>query len=173
MGRTLPSFPAVTGTNLIESRRNSTGTGCTSNVNQVSWTVVADPVAPVISKSPADATVCAGATLTVTVTTPGSGGTGTSTDEYRYSTDNGGSWSAWGVALPSFPAVTGTNLIESRRNSTGTGCTSNVNQVSWTVVADPVAPVISKSPADATVCAGDNTDDNGHHSGQRRNRDKH
>ncbi len=151
----VPGFSSVVGTNTIESRRTATGNNCsTSSSNSVSWTVIADPVAPVISKSPADATVCAGATLTVTVTTPGSGGTGTNTDQYRYSTDNGGSWSPWGVALPSFPAVTGTNLIESRRNSTGTGCISNVNQVSWTVIADPVAPVISKSPADATVCAG-------------------
>ncbi len=151
---TQPNFPAVTGTNIVEARRNSTGPGCTSNVNQVSWTVVADPVPPLIAKSPSDATVCEGTTLTISVTTPGSGGTGTSTDEYMYSTNNGVDWSLWSPVVPDLTAVTGITLIRSRRNSSGTGCDSFVNQVSWAVVPDPVAPVISKNPSDATVCTG-------------------
>ena len=138
-GPSLPSFAAVTGTNLVESRRNCDGSGCNSNVNQVSWTVVADPVAPAIAKSPNTAAVCEGTTLTITVTTAGSGGTGSCTDEYRHSTNNGSSWSSWGPSLPSFAAVTGTNLVESRRSCDGSGCASNVNQVSWTVNARPTA----------------------------------
>lgn len=103
----------------------------------VTVTVVADPVAPSITRSPNVATVCEGTTLTVT-SSGGSGGTGTCNNEYRYSTNNGGSWTGWSTTLPSFSAVVGTNLIESRRNCTGSGCNSNVNQVSWTVDEDPV-----------------------------------
>ena len=113
-----------------------------------------DPVANDLTKSPADATVCAGSTLTATVS-GASGGTGTITDEYRYSTDNGVSWSVWSTTIPSFAAVTGTNRIESRRTATGIDCnTSPVKSISWIVVDDPVANDLTKSPADATVCAG-------------------
>ena len=151
----VPSFAAVAGTNLIRSRRTATGTGCEESApNEVSWTVAADPVAPDITKSPADAIVCAGQTLTVT-TSAGSGGTGTIAEEYCYSTSNGSSWSSWSVSVPSFTAVTGTNLIRSRRTATGTGCDESApNEVSWTVAADPVAPGLTKNPADASVCAG-------------------
>ncbi|MBK8706311.1 MAG: hypothetical protein IPN33_23940 [Saprospiraceae bacterium] len=145
----LPSFAAVTGTNLVESRRNCDGSGCNSNVNQVSWVVVADPVAPEIAKSPNVATVCEGTTLTITVTTAGSGGTGTCVNEYRFSTNNGSSWSSWSSSLPNFAAVTGTNLVESRRNCDGSGCISNVNQVSWSVNAEPSNPIALN---DVTVC---------------------
>ena len=152
---TVPNFAAITGTNLIESRRTATGSGCTTSPsNQVSWNVVAQPVAPGITKSPADATVCSGTTLTVTIT-PGTGGAGTTADEYRFSTDNGATWSAWSTTTPSFAAVTGTNLIESRRTADGTGCsTSASNQVSWTVVDQPVAPGLTKSPDVPEVCEG-------------------
>ncbi|WP_035652909.1 hypothetical protein, partial [Flavobacterium sp. ASV13] len=154
---TVPSFTAVVGTNTIESRRTSTGTGCTTaSGNTLSWTVVTAPVGPVIAKSSgaSAATVCAGATLTMTVTTAGTGGTGTSQDEYRY--DTGSGFGSWSTTVPSFTAVVGTNTIESRRTSTGTGCTTaSGNTLSWTVVAIPVGPVIAKSPgATVTVCAG-------------------
>ncbi len=152
---TLPSFAAVTGTNLVESRRTATGAGCnTSDTNQVSWTVVAQPTAPTLTKSPTDAAVCEGQTLTVD-TIPGTGGAGTTTDQYRYSTDGGSSWTSWSTTVPSFSAVIGTNLIESRRTSTGSGCsTSDTNQVSWSVVAQPVAPVIARNPDMDSVCEG-------------------
>jgi hypothetical protein len=131
-----PSFAAVTGTDLIRSRRTASGSGCSESAyNSVSWTVVADPVAPGITKSPADASVCAGDILTVT-TTAGSGGTGTIADEYRYSTNNGSSWSSWSATVPSFASVAGTNKIQSRRTATGTGCDESAyNEVSWTVNA--------------------------------------
>jgi len=146
----VPSFAAVAGTNTIESRRTSTGSGCTtSSSNSVSWTVNAVPVGPVIAKSPNTAAVCVGTTLTMTVTTPGTGGAVSSQDEYRFSTNNGSSWSSWGTSLPSFAAVAGTNTIESRRTSTGSGCTTAAgNTLSWTVNALPV--VIAGSQ----VCIG-------------------
>jgi hypothetical protein len=83
----------------------------------VSWSVVAQPSAPGLTKDPDVAEVCEGQVLTVTITA-GTGGTGTIADEYRYSTDNGLTWgSGWSTTVPSFAAVTGTNIIESRRTA--------------------------------------------------------
>lgn len=104
------------------------------------FNVVADPIAPTIAKLPADLTVCPGTTLTVTITTLGSGGTGTCVDEYRFSTDGTMDTEPWSTTIPSFAAVTGTNIVESRRNCDAAGCASNVNSVSWTV-GDGVAPM--------------------------------
>ena len=88
-----------------------------------------------ITKNPDIASVCEGDMLTVSVT-PGSGGAGTVTDQYQYSTDNGGSWSGWTTGIPNFASVAGTNIIQSRRTATGTGCdVSSINQVSWVVNA--------------------------------------
>ncbi|MDP3352523.1 MAG: T9SS type A sorting domain-containing protein [Flavobacteriaceae bacterium] len=153
----VPNFAAVVGTNTIESRRTATGTGCNNSPsNSVSWTVAPQPVGSVIAKVPTDATVCSGATLTISVTTPGSGGTGTSQDEYRYSTNNGTSWSDWGTSLPSFAAVTGTNTVESRRTSTGTGCTTAAgNSVSWSV--NPNAAITSVTGGTSPLCIGATT----------------
>jgi hypothetical protein len=116
-------------------------------------TVTALPVGPVIAKNPNVATVCAGTTLTMTLTTAGTGGTGTSQDEYRY--DNGSGLTAWGTTVPSFAAVAGTNTIESRRTSTGTGCTTAVgNTLSWAVNPNLAAGVnISALPSGA-ICPG-------------------
>ena len=111
--------------------------GCVSRItanNTASVTVNPIPVGPVITKNPNVATVCDGSTLSITVTTPGTGGAGTSQDEYRFSTDNGTTWSSWSTTLPSFTAVAGTNSVESRRTSTGSGCTTAAgNTVSWIV----------------------------------------
>ena len=130
--------------------------GVCPSANSVETTimVVAQPTAPAIAKSPSDATVCANQPLTVSVTA-GTGGTGTVADEYRYSTDNGSTWSNWLTTVPSFTAVVGTNLIESRRTSSVTGCnTSTSNQVSWTVVAQPTADDITSNVQAGNVCAG-------------------
>ena len=133
----------------------TSGVCSSSNSTSASVTVVAQPVAPGITKSPSDATVCLGQSLTVTITA-GTGGSGTTADQYRYSTNNGISWSSWSSSVPSFTSVAGTNLIESRRTATGTGCTtSSSNQVSWTVVAQPTAPsLLAKTPNLAIFCPG-------------------
>jgi len=117
------------------------------------WLVYDVPVAPTITKNPADASTCIESVLTVNVTAFGSGSPAGCEDQIRYSTDNGGSWSAWGIAVPSATTTaTGTVLMQSRRNCDGTsGCTSNVNQVSWTVAADPT---VSTQPTGTTLCAG-------------------
>ena len=149
----VPSFSAVTGTNLIQSRRTATGTGCNeSSYNQVSWNVVAQPTAPGLTKVPTAAMVCVNQMLTVT-TTAGSGGTGTIADEYRFSTNNGTNWSAWSTSVPSFAAVSGTNLIQSRRTATGTGCNeSSYTQVSWGVYQAFTSGTIATTGE--TICSG-------------------
>ena len=111
--------------------------GCVSIISANKTATIAVnvvPLGPVIAKVPTDATVCVGLTLTISVTTAGTGGAISPQDEYRFSTDNGSSWSNWGTSLPSFAAVTGTNIVESQRTSTGSGCsTAAGNTVSWTV----------------------------------------
>ncbi|SHJ21314.1 HYR domain-containing protein [Tangfeifania diversioriginum] len=118
-------------------------------------TVVEQPVAPDLTKNPNLSDVCEGQTLTVSVTA-GTGGAGNIDDEYRYSTDNGTNWSAWSTTVPTFNAVEGINLIESRRTADGTGCTeSTPNRVSWIVIAQPEGPTLaSKTPGDDGVCVG-------------------
>jgi hypothetical protein len=149
------SIAATTaGSYVIQGRRLCSGNSCDGPAenfaNLVNWAVVADPVAPIISSSPADATVCIGATLTLS-NIPGSGGTGSCTDEYSYSTDNGGTWSSWSTSIPSITAVAGTTLMKSRRNCAGLDCNTNENQVSWTVVADPS---IGTQPISGSICNG-------------------
>jgi hypothetical protein len=122
--------------------------GCQTTASSVSANVVADPVAPTITKSPNVASLCEGATLTVT-SSGGSGGTGTCNNHYRFTIDNGSTWSSWSNTIPSFAAVIGTNRIQSRRNCTGSGCNSNINNVSWTVVADPA---IVTQPQSGSTC---------------------
>jgi hypothetical protein len=112
-----------------------------------------DPIAPSITKNPTDGTVCVGATVAASVTAFGTGGAGSCQDELRYSINGGGSWSAWSATIPSVvTTAAGTFLIESRRNCPASGCNSNVNSISWTVVADPV---ISTQPVSGTVCIND------------------
>ncbi len=112
----------------------------TSLCASVVVTVVADPSAPTITRN-TDNTVCVGTMLSVNISA-GSGGTGTCNDEYQYSTDGGSTWSGWSTSVPSFAAVAGNlNIIQSRRDCDGTGCTtSGVNEVEW-----GVAPSVSLS----------------------------
>ena len=141
---------ALTGTRWYRVVRNCNGSGCadpTSNAVQV--TVVPDPTAPAITRIPNSSPICPGVTLTIS-SSGGSGGAGTCSDQYRYSTNNGGTWSGWSTSLPVFTSVTGTNLVQSRRVCTGVGCnTSSSNQVSW-LVQDTENPTIV-CPSNITV----------------------
>jgi hypothetical protein len=144
----------------IQSRRVCDGFSCDGAgetwATKAQWTVVADPVAPTITKSPNVATVCEGQTLTVTPT-GGSGGTGTCNNEYRMDIGDGSGFGAWGTSVPSTTAVTGqTVTIESRRNCDGLDCNSNMNSVSWTVVADPINPTLNTAmpSSGSQVCVG-------------------
>jgi hypothetical protein len=154
---TPPSLTATGTDNRIKVRTNCTGLGCgTSPEAEFVWFVKADPIAPTITKNPTDATVCIGAVVAANVTAFGTGGAGTCQDELRYSIDNGANWSAWGTTIPSITTTAaGTFLIEARRNCGAGGCNSNVNSISWTVVADPTISTPTFNPT--TICAGGTT----------------
>lgn len=132
----LPSTATVGGpTNYTVTVKDANGISSSAST-AVAVTVVAVPVGPTIVKNPNVSNVNEGVTLTISVTTAGTGGTGTSQDEYRFSTNNGSNWSNWNTSLPSFTAVAGINLVESRRTSTGVGCTTATgNTVTWVVIA--------------------------------------
>ncbi len=134
--------------NVYQSGNGCVGTNGFSNAD-----VVADPTAPTITKSPNTATACIGDALTIT-SSGGSGGIGCS-NSYRYSTNNGASWSSWSTSLPSFSAVQGTNIVESRRSCSGSGCGTAVgNTVSWNVLPNAaVSSVSGTSP----ICIGATT----------------
>ncbi len=152
------NFAAVAGDdNLIEIRKTCDGDNCgSSTASQYSWTVISAPSSPTATKSPNVATVCEGQMLTLTGVTDNGGGTGDCEIEYRHSTDNGATWSAWSDVASSFAAVAGDdNLIEIRKTCDGDGCntSSTASQYGWAV--DPAA-VIQNQPISGDVCRGGN-----------------
>lgn len=144
------SFPAVTGINKIEIRKNCSGSGCDlSDVSVYSWNVVNDPAAPTAVKSPNVNNVCVGMVLTLTDVTDNGGGTGSCRIEYRY--NQGAGFTEWSITPVSLTAIAGINTIEIRKNCNGSGCDiSQVSSYSWTVVTDPVAA----DPTGVTICSG-------------------
>ncbi|CAN5397486.1 hypothetical protein BH09BAC1_BH09BAC1_20670 [soil metagenome] len=154
---TLPSFTSTGVDNRIKVRTSCTGLGCGTSPEAVYiWNLKTNPVAPTITKNPATATLCIGATVAANVTAFGTGGAGTCQDEMRYSINNGGAWSAWSTTIPSVvTTAAGTFLIESRRNCNGAACTSNTNSISWSIVADPTISTPTFSPT--TICVGGTT----------------
>lgn len=116
--------------------------------------VVPPPTAPTTMGRVPDTDVCDGAMLTVTNASGSYGGTLDCSYEYRYSTDNGDSWSDWGASLPIFAAVEGTNLVQSRLNCDGAACpNSDPLERSWTVVGRPIAgEVVRDNPSYFEVC---------------------
>lgn len=135
---------------------------CPSDTVVYVFTVYAFPTAPQLEANPDENEVCEGRTLTVDITSPGSGGAEPCVDEYRYSTDNGSTWSAWSATVPSFSAVKGTNTIQSRRSCDLDDCPSNIYDVSWAVNSNPTANI---TPSPAEVCQGVNLQLNGNPSG--------
>jgi hypothetical protein len=130
------------------------GVSCESvATTPVEVTVVPDPIAPTITKSPNVAEVCAGTVLTINVF-GGSDGTGTCANEYRFSNDNGGSWSGWSTTIPSVTSIAGTTIIEAKRECNGSGCNSSVSSVSW--IVNPV-PVVVATPTSQSFCSGETT----------------
>jgi len=165
-GTAIPTTGLAGQTVIIQARRICSGDGCDGAAETfatiASWTVVADPTAPTlnVANPSSGSTVCAGHYLSATITA-GTGGTGC-TDEYQFSTNSGGSYSAY---TPGTPISTGglagqTVIIQTRRVCTGDGCDGPgetfATIASWTVVADPTAPTLNvATPANgSTVCAG-------------------
>lgn len=123
----------------------------------VTVNVVADPVAPTITRSPNTSPVCEGTSLDINIS-GGSGGCGTVRNEYRY---YNGSWSSWSTSAPAFSAVYGaTNSYQARRYASGSGCGSSgyssTNTVSWAVDDAPTAPTgITVTGGGNSICPGD------------------
>ncbi len=154
---TLPTITATGTDNRIKVRTTCLGLDCGNSPEAVFiWNVKPDPIAPAITKNPNVATVCIGATVAANVTAFGSGGAGSCQDQLRYSVDNGVNWSLWGTSIPSVITTSaGTFLIQSQRYCPASGCNSNVNSISWTVVANPT--ISTPSFTNTTICAGGST----------------
>jgi hypothetical protein len=128
--------------------------------------VVADPVAPTLNiASPANNTgVCVGNIVSATFN-PGTSGAGTCTDEYRFSANNGATWSPY---TPGSNITMGamTVIIQTRRVCDGLGCDGSGETystvASWTSNALPTASV---TPDPAEVCILTNLPLNGNPSG--------
>jgi parallel beta-helix repeat protein len=116
--------------------------------------VYPDPVAPVLSKDPNQAAVCAGTNISATVSTNGSGGVTGSDDKFQYSTDGGNSWVTYTPGDDiSTTGLSGTDIVQIRSwraDDEGRGCFSGYNIYKWTVNALPV-PTIT---GDSDVCSG-------------------
>jgi hypothetical protein len=114
-----------------------------------------DPAAPTATKSPAQATVCAGTTLSLANVLDNGGGAGMCEIQYRFSTNGGGAWSTWSTTPASFAAVAGaTNSIQIKKVCSGSGCDeSPVSTYSWEVDAPlsiSIAPVMQNVAQNGT-----------------------
>ena len=135
------------------------GNGCTATASRT-LNVSPVPVSQTINPSVASgSTVCLNQTISATFS-GGSGGVGTVTDEYEYSTNSGGSWSAYtpGDLIPTPTVGTDIIRIRTRRTATGNGCTtSSYNTAQWSVANQPSVPALASSvPASPTagICQG-------------------
>ncbi|MBK9150785.1 MAG: hypothetical protein IPM26_07205 [Saprospiraceae bacterium] len=126
--------------------------GCT-NTCTFNITVFDIPSAPQLNKVPNVTFACTGDLLSAVVITPGTGGSGSCEDQYRFSTDNGMTWSSWSATIPSFSAVAGVNIIEARRFCNTNRCPSDITSISWNVNAPITAVNISVAPT-GDVCLG-------------------
>jgi hypothetical protein len=139
--------------------------GCGSDTsNHIFVTVYDRPFPPGLSFTPEENLVCDDVLISASLITPGSGGSGICTDEYRYSLNNGGTWTNWSTVLPSFNAEAGINIIQARRHCTSGNCQSDIIQEMWTVFESPTASILPATIPDF-VCAGSNLLLNGNPSG--------
>src|SRR5690606_33901473 len=152
----IPSLTGIVGqSSAIWARRYCASiTGCTySTPNLIaSWSIVAEPTSPTTAtKRPNQVEVCELVPLTITAAaTGGSAGVGCQI-EYRYSLNNGSTWTAWSTTIPVFNSTnTGDNIIQVRRNNCQTECdqpTTEVELARWQVTAGATSPFnVSKSP---------------------------
>lgn len=126
------------------------------NFAAIDFNVVAQPTAPTNAvKIPNTASVCEGSTLTINGAASGGEAGVSCLIEYQYSVNNGVNWISTGTSIPSFTAVTGTNIIQARRAGCQSGCgTTSWNTIaSWTVTANPVASISGTN----AVCVGNNS----------------
>ncbi len=140
-----PSFNAVIGNNLIRGHRITSAPGCNnSQMSFVGWDAFEQPSAPSLTRLPDIDVVCNNTLLTVEAT-PGSGGSGIIYDQYRFSTNNGITWSEWEATAPLFYGVEGTSIVQGRRVADGFGCFGAETSVAWQVLPPFQPPVASSN----------------------------
>ena len=136
--------------------------GCWGTQQGTTITVVADPVRPGINTlSVASGTeVCRGQVINVTLNA-GTDGTGTIQDSYRFSLDNGATWTTQtgtGAFSINTATATGTVLLQTQRTATGTDCNISdwLTLASWPTVPQPVRPSINtiSVASGTTMCRG-------------------
>jgi hypothetical protein len=164
-GSSVGSGPSV----LVSPTSNTTyfvraeGTCNNTTCASVSISVQPQPTAPTTApKDPNVVAVCTG--TSVGLSGAASGGTDAGcTIEYRFSTDEGATWSAPSTTIPTgmSSAVAGTDRIqvEARRVSCLTGCSNTGwGQVAtWSVLTQPTSPTTApKSPNVTNVCTNTN-----------------
>ncbi|HCY42053.1 MAG TPA: hypothetical protein DHV48_11970, partial [Prolixibacteraceae bacterium] len=126
-----------------------------SEYNTVSWAVEATPVTGILAKTPNVETVCEGSGVSARIV-GGSGGGTYSWELIHYRTLIGSSWSEWDTYTPDEVIfTTGMSGVEMRAKRLGNVCPSfDWVYASWTVVAQPVAGAIIKTPDLETICEG-------------------
>ncbi|MEI6347052.1 MAG: hypothetical protein WCP69_03795, partial [Bacteroidota bacterium] len=143
----------------------SDGYGCgESGDYNTSWTIVPDPKAPILVKSPNLDSVCIGAVVTIDNPSLNTGGTGACENRFRYY--NGTSWSLWSTIIPSVSVSTPGQIvkIQGLKVCDGPGCNpSDTNEVTWKGIADPIWGSVSLS--EDSLCVGGSVSLNGSFSG--------
>ena len=130
-----------------------------SDTTLVNWNIVPSLVNPILLKNPNVAAVCAGIDVSATIQTPGSGGTSCN-DLLEFRADNGSGFSSWQSYIPGDPIPT-TGFIQVQVRGFRGGCLSGLicppadtTIYSWTISAEPIAPVIVRVPNQNDVCRG-------------------
>ncbi|MCX6237610.1 MAG: hypothetical protein NTY07_08655 [Bacteroidia bacterium] len=151
---------------IVQSHRTGGSYGCSNSAWSTisTWTVGSAPAAPTLSvASPANGSIiCAGFNTGTVTGTGGSGGSTGAANEYQYSINGGGTYSAYtsGSAITTTGATTSV-IVQSRRTGGSYGCSNTAWSTisTWTVGSTPVAPTLGvASPASgSTICAGFNT----------------
>ncbi|MEI6349171.1 MAG: gliding motility-associated C-terminal domain-containing protein [Bacteroidota bacterium] len=132
--------------------------GCfTSDTATISWVLVTDPVGTILQKNPDVTSVCEGVDVNASLITAGIGGFECS-DIINYRIDNGSGYSVWMPYTPSTlistTGLTQVQIVSSRGNCNPfANCgESPADSILWTVIPQPTAPIIVRTPATDTVC---------------------
>ncbi|MBK6962350.1 MAG: hypothetical protein IPH20_00065 [Bacteroidales bacterium] len=145
------TFPYSSGyQDVTESGGVAVFTGVSPTVNTTTtWTVtspggfgysfiidvIPDPIAPTLTLSEGEGTICAGPDLSASLNDAGSGGYGNMVDAYEYSTDGGITWSTYSLESPisstlyNIPSV---KIKAKRYDTDGRGCSSE-RIYTWTI----------------------------------------
>lgn len=141
--------------NGAQFRVQVTNSAGTATSNTATLTVSPAPIAPAFTTQPADVTVTAPATASFTVAATG---TPAPTLQWQVSGDGGTTWgdvgAGTGATSPAYVTEATSTPISGRRYravATNSAGSANSNAATLTVNPAPVAPVITTSPADATV----------------------